>query len=150
MSHCRLPLAIERIGQDWPVLARIRSVALRVGVVGLATASLGGCVLGKACTDVGAISGVGLDLPTGLWTLQEFCVDDVCTDLTEPWHVPVGDEPAEYEFRLSAESSEGALLRREGVVATKEYFVNGKGCDPRTAHATIVVDAAGTVNVIAP
>lgn len=38
----------------------------------------------------------------------------------------------------------------EGSASTGEHFVNGKGCEPRTANVTLTVDADGGVSVTHP
>ena len=37
-----------------------------------------------------------------------------------------------------------------GTVNTEEYFINGKGCEPRTANASLTVDRDGGVSITHP
>ena len=39
---------------------------------------------------------------------------------------------------------------REGVVETEEHRVNGPGCDPVTANATLLLDETGVVTIRYP
>ena len=126
----------------------------------LIAASSGACVSRPSCTDVGMSSGIGIEVPVG-WIVDELCIDGAChtpmdpsrptpPDETPPPPWQIGDDPASYTYRLSTTSPDGTSIVREGVVETEEYWVNGRGCDPRTANATLIVDAAGVVTVRNP
>ena len=109
---------------------------------------------------MGMSSGVVFEFPVD-WVLDEMCVDGSCqmpidsSQRTPPDATPLlswqmDDDPASYTYRLSATTPDGSPVVREGVVETKEYRVNGLGCDPVTANATLVLDDTGGVTIRYP
>jgi hypothetical protein len=105
-------------------------------------------------------SSIGIDVPVG-WVVDELCIDGACRkpidpsqptppDETPPPPWQIDDDPASYINRLSATSPDGTSIVREGVVDTEEHRVNGPGCDPVTANATLQLDDAGVVTVHNP
>lgn len=107
----------------------------------------------KDCSSVGYQSGVGIQVPTRLWGVAEFCVDDRCLGADEGSQegiILVGDKPAEYSFHLRVVNPDGQEIVREGTVATKPYRGNGSGCDPLTANAVVRVGEDGVVTVGSP
>ena len=109
---------------------------------------------------MGGTSGVVLEFPVG-WVVDEMCIDGACQTPIDPSEqVPpdetlrlswqIDDDPASYAYRLSATSPDGSTVFREGVVETNEHRVNGPGCDPVTANATLVLDDTGVVTVRYP
>jgi len=124
----------------------------------LLVAGLGACSSFQDCTAIGMDSAISVDVPVG-WVVNELCIDGACQtpiepsqqsmpDETPPWQID--DDPASYSYRLSVTAPDGSSVVREGVVATEEYRVNGPGCDPVTANATLVLDDAGVVTVRHP
>lgn len=119
----------------------------------LSPIAVSGCTLGStSCTAVGYESTVRI-VGAGSGQIAEFCVDDVCLpgsgDLVGI-AVPVSDEPAEYEYRLTFASGTGPASTIRGTVETEEYRVNGPRCDPITANATLTVNDNGDVEVSHP
>lgn len=107
---------------------------------------------------MGMSSAIGIELPVG-WVVDEVCIDDACQtpidpsqpvppDETPPWQID--DDSASYTYRLIATSPDGASVVREGVVETEEHRVNGAGCDPVTANATLLLDDTGVVTIRHP
>lgn len=105
-------------------------------------------------------SGIGIEVPIG-WIVDELCIDGAChtpmdpsrpTPPDEPPPPPwqIGDDPDSYTYRLSITLPDGTSIVREGVVETEEYRVNGPGCDPVTANATLLLDDTGVVTVRNP
>ena len=77
------------------------------------------------------------------WNVSEFCLDDTCSSTLRV----VGDQPADYTYRLALWNTDGDSIQRGGIVHTKSYRVNGEGCEPVTANAVLVIDASGGVTV---
>jgi len=105
-------------------------------------------------------SGVVFEFPAD-WVVDEMCIDGACQTPIDPsQQVPPGgtpplswqidDDPASYTYQLSATSPDGSTVLREGVVETKEHRVNGPGCDPVTARATLELDDTGVVTIRYP
>lgn len=109
--------------------------------------ALCGCT-GKNCTLVGMESSVGVSLPSSSWRLVQFCVDDHC--VSDASTIEVDDDPADYSYRLEAVDPAGSEIRRDGTVSTESFRVNGAGCDPRTANATVTLASDGTVTISHP
>jgi hypothetical protein len=117
-----------------------------------------GCATSRECTEVGFQSGVGVSLPNASWRLVEFCIDATCDEAVVPHPdgrsimglIPVGDDPEEYAYRLTAVKPDGDEVSRRGVVQTETYYMNGKGCDPETANADLVLAPDGSVTVRHP
>ena len=106
---------------------------------------------------MGMQSGVVFKFPVD-WVVDEMCVDGVCqTPIDSSQWVPpdvppllswqMDDDPASYTYLLNATQPDGSPVVREGVVETNEYRVNGPGCDPVTANATLVLDDTGGVTI---
>lgn len=83
--------------------------------------------------------------------LIEFCVAEECAEIVGAdgtSSVVVADDPGTYGYRIVIGSAGADSLRTiEGEVVTEEFFVNGEGCEPRTANATLLVDDNGAVEV---
>ena len=106
---------------------------------------------------MGMSSVIGIEVPVG-WVVDELCIDGACQtpidpsqptppDETSPPPWQIDDDPDSYTYRLSTTSPDGTSTVREGVVETEEYRVNGPGCDPVTANATLILDDTGVVTV---
>lgn len=123
-------------------------VALGGATIALALAGCGS----RDCTLVGFQSGVQMQVPSRLWGVAEFCINEQClrNDLDGTGFIPVGDEPATYSFRLRVVSPGGEEIVREGTVETRRYEINGSGCDPITANAVVRVGDDGEVSVGTP
>lgn len=119
----------------------------------LGPVAVSACTLGStSCTLGGYESRVRLESSDSI-QITQFCVEDVC--LPGPGDlvgiaVPVGEEPAEYEYRLAFTDDMGQARMVEGTVSTKEYRVNGPSCDPVTANATLTVRDGGEIEVSHP
>jgi hypothetical protein len=105
----------------------------------------------RDCSVVGFSNRVLVELPAG-WTTVGFCVGGRCADeLVPPGpSVVVGGEPAEYDFTLTAIDPTGARIVRSGSVRTEAYRVNGSGCEPVTADATLSLATDGSIAVRHP
>lgn len=95
-------------------------------------------------------SAVGARSQTPDIQVVRLCVDGHCEESVGPsTRIAVRDEPATYSYTLTV--AEGGTEREvTGKVTTKEYFVNGRGCAPRTANATLVVNEAYEVTARTP
>lgn len=124
-------------------------------------AVLVGCASGgRDCTLIGFASGVAIAMPNDGraliegWDLVEVCIDDACERPAGPVAGPGGfavdDEPAEHSYRLTLMTPDGEQIERSGTVRTEEHWINGEGCDPRTANASLVIDEHGDVTVEHP
>jgi len=131
------------------------------GLALLACASVGICAgcgasPGRACSAIGASSGVSVDL-SGLPTAAraghaEFCEDATCTegDLTsQTVYLSVDDtsvqrtQTAEVRLVVTAPST-GAVLFDDSVrTALHQVTPNGPGCSPTVLQAGLAIDSAG-------
>ena len=129
-------------------MARRVSISVMLGAVALC--AFGGCA-GHECQKMGAVSNVHIELPEG-WSVNQFCVDAAClgADVLVPNGVTVDDKPGTHMYRFTVVAPDGSETKREGNVDTEKYRVNGPGCDPLTANATLVVAADGTVTAEHP
>ena len=121
--------------------------------IGVVLVLVAGCTRSRDCTVVGYASSVGVSLPSSEWTLSEFCVDDDCLgrfQMGQRHAVLVDDDPDDHTYRLVAVDPEGVVVRRAGVVRTESYWVNGEGCEPRTANATLVIGGDGRITIRHP
>lgn len=95
-----------------------------------------------------------IQLPNRQWGLAEFCVDGQClaTEALASGDVMVelGDEPAEYSYRVRVVKPDGTEILREGTAATRPFRGNGAECNPLTANAVLIVNANGDVSVDSP
>jgi hypothetical protein len=126
----------------------VPGLALAIALL-VATASCGT----KGCDLIGQESGVGLQVPNSEWNIVELCVDDTCVTgrPRDPGVVvAVDDEPGEHRYRFSVLAPSGATVQDEGRLRTEEYRVNGPGCPPVTANATIAISDSGDVSVTHP
>lgn len=84
--------------------------------------------------------------------LSEFCIDADCVDAgsINPVVVLDSDEPATHTCRLIVILGDDRERVIEGEVTTEEYSANGRGCDPRTANATLIVREDGSVDETHP
>jgi hypothetical protein len=154
---------IAAIATPWlAALCKTRSVRMGglASCVVVLAASLGACVTQRDCDAVGMSSTIGIEVPVG-WVVDELCIDGACQtpidpsqptppDETPPPPWQIDDDPDSYTYRLSTTSPDGTSIVREGVVETEEYRVNGPGCDPVTANATLLLDDTGVVTVRNP
>lgn len=135
------------------VLAGHRRFSIRVFGVAVMAVVAGACG-SQDCASVGYQSGVQLQVPTRLWSIAEFCIDDQClpsdASLDGAGFIDVKDEPARYTFRLRVVNPDGQEVVREGTVETKPYRGNGSGCDPLTANAVVRVGEDGDVTIGSP
>ena len=103
----------------------------------------------RDCTQASHSSMVIVTLPDPRWQLTELCVGDTC--VAPPADaVGVDADPAEYPYRLTVTDTKGAEIKRGGVVMTEPYYINGKGCEPRTANAALVLHLTGDVTITHP
>lgn len=87
--------------------------------------------------------------------VTEFCIDDSCLPrapdgFVAAGEIPVADEPGEHSYRIVFAGGARQPRTIEGTVATKEYIVNGPGCGPVTANATLTVHPDGGVDASHP
>ncbi len=113
---------------------------------------LGAC--SQDCNSAGFASGFSISLPSRSWGLAEFCIDE---ESLPPASLPngdgfieVGDEPAEYDFRVRLVKPDGTEVTQEGTVRTVPFRGNGKGCEPLTANAVVMVNEDGTATAHKP
>lgn len=127
-----------------------RRVSISVMLSAVALCTFSGCS-GHDCHEMGALSNVRIEVPEG-WSVNQFCVDAACLGAAAvvPNGVAVDDKPGTHLYRLTVGAPDGSETKREGNVDTEKYRVNGPGCDPVTANATLVVAADGTITVEHP
>ena len=89
-------------------------------------------------------------MPLETVEIVEFCLDGECAAAGAQTAVRVDDEPAIYDYRLVVAGLGDEQRVFKGSVSTQEYFANGKGCDPRTANATLTVDEDGRITITHP
>ena len=125
-------------------------VAWRACALATALLTVGACSA-RECSAVGAVSQVDVRLPDRKWQLVGLCLDGHgCADANAPVAVLVAAKPADYTYRLTVRRADGTTLDRSGAVRTVAYRVNGAGCDPLTATATLVVGPQGDVTIDHP
>jgi hypothetical protein len=92
---------------------------------------------------------VRVEVPSRLWRVAEFCVDEQCLPDAGDGEgfIPVADVPTTYSFRIRVVRADGGEIVREGAVETKPYEINGSGCDPIRANAVVRVGEDGEVSV---
>ena len=113
-------------------------------VVLLVLASCGGEI--RSCTVAGAASEVTVSSDSRV-AVTDMCLDSLCHPI-DFWdgRELIDDEPRTYEYELTViiDGTERVLA---GEVETKEFWVNGEGCEPKTANAHLHVEADGSVTV---
>lgn len=127
---------------------------VRLGLAGLGTLAVVAIVVmaldgARVCTKMGATSSVAVTPGDGV-ELVEVCLDGWChqsgsdqTLVVNGWGIPVDDEARTYGYTISAIGPDGPVAS-SGTVETDHRWVNGKGCEPRTANAALLVEADGT------
>lgn len=100
----------------------------------------------KACKQVGYSSNVQVELPGAGWSVASLCLDGACG--ANP--VIVDDSPATYRYELTVASPTGEESIYKGELETKEFELNGKGCDPKTANAILRIEAGGNLEIAWP
>lgn len=104
----------------------------------------------KTCTEIGMESAVGARSEAPGMQVVRLCVDGRCQESEGPLtRVPVRDDPATYAYTLTV-VEDGTERELKGRVTTKEYFVNGRGCPPPTANATLFVSETYEVTARTP
>lgn len=106
-----------------------------------------GCGESKFCTLVGFESAVRVRVPDGA-ELVEFCLGGACVE--DPSIALRTDNPETYAYRVVLALEDGEEQLFDGEVTTKEHFANGEGCDPKTANATLELNADGSVTIRHP
>jgi hypothetical protein len=127
---------------SFAMLSLRRTIAVAAG----ATCLMSGCT--QNCNLVGSVSGVRVQVPPDA-VVTEFCLDDTCVGNRLEVLLD-SDEPATHNYLVRVTLPDGDERVLEGTVSTEEYFANGRGCEPRTANATLVVGADGSVAVAHP
>jgi len=144
----------QSLRRDTPPSTTLASVVKRAGLAVLAA------VLAASCSSDGArhCTLVGLGLSSAVAarsTLQapdivRLCIADKCSDAVGAIAtVAIPDTPKTYHYNLVV--SDGGTERTiEGEVAAKRFHVNGKGCPPAAATASIIVGLDGAVAITYP
>lgn len=115
-----------------------------------AVVTLTGCVGGTACTEVGGIPLIALEVPDNAIVI-EFCVDGFeCTKSAEAFGrvaVEVDDEDR-FDYSYTARVDiDGAMAEYAGDVTAEPLFPNGERCGRSGKTATITVVDADTVEL---
>ena len=100
----------------------------------------------RVCTLVGFASGVTVGADGGV-EVTDLCLDEICHPI-DFWdgRELIDDDPRTYEYALTV-VIDGETRVLTGEVETREFWVNGEGCDPKTANAHLQVAADGSVTV---
>ena len=100
----------------------------------------------RVCTLVGFASGVTVGADGGV-EVTDLCLDGICHPI-DFWdgRELIDDDPRTYEYALTV-VIDGETRVLTGEVETREFWVNGEGCDPKTANAHLQVAADGSVTV---
>ena len=123
-----------------------------IAIVMVLTVFVGGCASSKDCRVAFRKSVVTARTADHGPGVVELCVGDSCTRPSTPQEsasVAVSDEPDSYNYRLLV-SQNGKQKVLTGEVETEETHINGEGCPPRTANATLTVSPEGAVTVSVP
>ncbi|MEM7285957.1 MAG: hypothetical protein AAF480_06360 [Actinomycetota bacterium] len=99
----------------------------------------------RDCNAEGSASSVSVEVGPSV-DIVRLCIDDVCDPSNE---VFVPDEPDTYGYELTV-VIDGDERIIGGEVETREFRVNGPGCDPVTANAVLRVSADRSVTVEEP
>lgn len=98
------------------------------------------------CSRVGFAPGITVGTEDGV-AATELCLDDTCHPLAfRDGRELIDDEPRTYFYDLTVviDGDERVLT---GEVETRAFWVNGEGCEPKTANAHLQVAADGSVTI---
>lgn len=118
----------------------------------LAAVLVGSCSSGgaRACHLAGTSSAIAARSTLPAPDIVRLCVADKCSDVVGATAtVAIPDTPKTYHYNVVV--SDGGTERTiEGEVTAERFYINGKGCPPATANASIMVGPGGAVTIAYP